>query len=84
MEISINNLSVVTIPCQDLIIKLRPNNLRFEEDPMNQEFYVETSGTSPDPMFSLFFWGIMIACWLFFSYMQYRIAHKTDQSENAW
>lgn len=52
---------------------------------MQEEFYTQpNAGIGSDGIMGAFGWLIIVAVIAYFMYMQYRIAHKTGQSDTAW
>jgi len=52
---------------------------------MQEDFYTQSNaGISSDGILGAFGWLIALAIMAYFMYMQYRIAHKTGQSDTAW
>lgn len=52
---------------------------------MQEDFYTQpNAGIGSDGILGAFGWFIALAIIAYFMYMQYRIAHKTGQSDTAW
>jgi len=51
---------------------------------MYDNAFANSGGGQSDFVVSAFFWVVAIAIYLYFAYMQYRMAHKTGNSDTAW